>query len=352
MRNAMKMSRHMQFTQGPKRVHSGFSLVELMISITLGLMVLTALAAIFANTSTTRSELERVHEQIDNARYAVDVLSQDLQLAGYYGELAVSGLPVPGALPDPCALTAADWSSAIPIAVQGYDEGAGVPACVPGSLKAGTDVIVVRRLRPCIAGAASCDPVVATEPYMQVALCSSSATPYKADVGGGGAFTLTQKDCATPAGLRRYQLSIYFISNDNGAGVNVPTLKRLDFNGATFTETPLVEGIERLHVEYGLDTNGDGSPDAYTSDPTNFTYAGCTTCTASNNWSNAMTAKIYVLARTLEASAGFTDNKTYQLGLAADGTVVTAGPFNDGFRRHVYSAAVRLMNPSGRRDTP
>ncbi|MDB5928005.1 MAG: hypothetical protein JWN13_6941 [Betaproteobacteria bacterium] len=352
MRNAINMSRPTHSTHDAPRAPSGFSLVELMISITLGMMVLTALAAIFANTSTTRTELERVSQQIDNARYAVDVLSQDLQLAGYYGELAVSGLAVPGALPDPCSVAPADWASAIPIAVQGYDDGVGVPACVPGSLKAGTDVVVVRRLRPCIAGAASCDPVVATEPYMQVALCSSSATPYVAGIGSGGGFTLTQKDCATAAGLRRYQLSIYFISNDNGAGVSVPTLKRLDFNGATLTETPLVEGIERLHLEYGIDTNGDGSPDAYTSDPTNFTYAGCTTCSASNNWSNAMTAKIYVLARTLEASAGFTDNKTYQLGLAADGSPVTAGPFNDRFRRHVYSAAVRLMNPSGRRDTP
>src|SRR5690348_18006049 len=37
----------------------------------------------------------------------------------------------------------------------------------------------------------------------------------------------------------------------------------------------------------------------------------------------------YVLARNVESSAGFTDNKTYQLGRAADGSIVTVGPFKD-----------------------
>jgi type IV pilus assembly protein PilW len=171
-------------------------------------------------------------------------------------------------------------------------------------------------------------------------------------IASSTAFTLTQKDCATVAGLRRYVVNIYFVSNDNGSGSNVPTLKRLEFNGVTFTEVPLVEGIERLQIEYGIDTDGDGSPNAYTSDPTNFTYTGCTTCNAPSNWANAVTAKLYVLARASDTSPGYVDTKTYQLGADANGTVVTVGPFNDGYRRHTYSAAIRLMNPSGRRETP
>ena len=50
----------------------------------------------------------------------------------------------------------------------------------------------------------------------------------------------------------------------------VPTLKRLEFTGSGWTETPLVEGIEELNIEYGIDNNSDGAPDAYTTDPAAF----------------------------------------------------------------------------------
>lgn len=335
-----------------RRAHAGFSLIELMLSITLGLMVLGALATIFANTSRARTDLDRTSQQIDNARYAVEVLTADLQLAGFYGELNVAALPVPGALPDPCSTDPAAWLAAIPVHVQGYDEGAAVPACLPSSLKSATDVIAVRRTRTCVAGSAGCDALVLAEPYLQVALCGGASASYRLGIASATDFTLTVKDCASVAGLRRYVVHVYFVSNDNGAGASIPTLKRLEFNGAGYAEVPLVEGIERLQLEYGIDFDGDGGPDRYTSDPTSFTYAGCTSCNASSNWANVVTAKLHVLARTTEATPGYVDSKTYELGTDAAGAPVAAGPFNDGYRRHLYSAAVRLMNPSGRKETP
>ena len=330
----------------------GFSLIEFMIAITLGLMVVSVILGLFANTSRARTDLERASQQIDSARYAVDVISADLQLAGYYGELNASALPIPGALPDVCSANPTVWATALPIHVQGYDDGAGVPTCIPATLVPGTDVVAVRRVRTCVAGAVGCDAVVASEPYLQVALCGNTVTSQKLGIAADTAFTLTQKDCVSVAPLRRYLVEIYFISSDNGLGANIPTLKRLEFNGNSFVEAPLADGIERLQLEYGIDTNGDGSPDQYSADPTNFTYAGCTICTAANNWSNVVTAKIHVLARSGEPTMGHIDKKIYALGTAANGNAVRVGPFNDGYQRHVYSAAVRLMNPSGRRETP
>jgi type IV pilus assembly protein PilW len=34
------------------------------------------------------------------------------------------------------------------------------------------------------------------------------------------------------------------------------------------------------------------------------------------------------------------------------GTAGTVGPFNDAFRRHLFTSAVRLANISGRREIP
>jgi type IV pilus assembly protein PilW len=142
-------------------------------------------------------------------------------------------------------------------------------------------------------------------------------------------------------GVRRYVVNVYFVSNDNGAGANIPSLKRLELNGPGFTETVLVEGIERLQIEYGVDADGDGGPDVYTAAPA-----------TTSDWANVVTAKVHVLARTLDMSPGHVDTKTYSMGFDSNGTAIVAGPFNDGYKRHVYSAAIRLMNPSGGRDTP
>src|SRR3546814_1837029 len=75
---------------------------------------------------------------------------------------------------------------------------------------------------------------------------------------------------------------------------------------------PLVEGIDALQFEFGIDTNGDGNPDAYTADPDS--YGGCTGAACQQNWINVMAIKIHLLARGRTTSPGYVDTKTYSLG--------------------------------------
>jgi type IV pilus assembly protein PilW len=56
--------------------------------------------------------------------------------------------------------------------------------------------------------------------------------------------------------------------------------------------------------------------------------------------------KLYVLARADAPTTGYLDSKTYALG------TVALGPFNDGYKRHVFSTTVRINNVAGRRLTP
>mgnify|MGYP000505809460 CR=1 FL=1 len=67
--------------------------------------------------------------------------------------------------------------------------------------------------------------------------------------------------------------------------------------------TPLVDGIENLQIDYGVDTNSDGNADSYAADPASVT-----------NWSNVVSVQIHLLARNTETSLGYTDTKTYNLG--------------------------------------
>lgn len=345
------MSRRISRQTGRRQFVSGASLIELMISIAIGLMILVALLTLLSNTSQARAELERTSENLENGRYAVELLSEDLQLAGYYGEQNPQGTPA-FPLPDPCSLDPAVWEAAMPVHAQGFNDTSGVPSCIPGTRLTGTDVLTLRRTHTCIAGVGDCDPVVAGAPYFQVSLCAAPGQKFAIGAAGVQSFSLTEKDCATTAGLRRYAVHTYFVSSENGAGRAVPTLKRLEFAGGALRETALVEGIERMQLEYGIDTDADGSADVFTADPAGFTVSGCGTCTAATNMENIVAVKLHFLVRALDPSPGYIDRKVYNLGRSAAGALASVGPLNDAFRRRVYTSVVRLMNPSSRREKP
>lgn len=338
-------------TSRPRRSMQGLSLVELMIAMTLGLIVLAALVSVFANTSASRAELERVSRQIENGRFAMELLSDDIRHAGFYGEANVKAIVVPGVMPDPCSIDKDVWKAAMPIHIQAYDNGNLLPPCFAGTRKPDTDVLVIRRASTCESGVGDCPVREPLRPYIQIAKCKDETpiTPFAIGTFGvDSIYTLKAKNCIDPAELRRYYMRFYYISTDNGAGVAIPTLKRIDLVGASFVETPLVEGIEELNLEYGIDTDGDGGPDAYTADPNNY---ACGTCTVTTNWASVVTVRINLLARNIEASPGYTDTKEYSLGRDAAGLEITRRP-NDNYRRHAYNGLVRIVNASARRDTP
>ena len=333
-----------------RREASGFSLIELMVALTLGLLILLAMATLLAQQSRTREALAQTAGQIENGRYALMLLRDDVQHAGFYGEFGGT-LAVPGVLPNPCATTKAAVQSSLALPIQGYDAVSVVPAPLSGCLDdanhiPGTDIVVVRRVQandtPPALGALTAGRV-----YVQ-----AIPDTLIVDTGTAGTdLTLTKKDAVTPATIRAYVEHVYFVSPCNvyasgqtvctaaaDGGSPIPTLKRLDIGAsggaAVFTTTPLVEGIEDMQVDYGLDVDGAGSPS------TPFIVAPSLT-----QWPNVMAVSITLLARNTAASPGYSDGKTYDMGVAG-----TVGPFNDGFRRHVYAESVRLINPSSRRE--
>ena len=332
----------------------GLSLIELMISITIGLLILVALSTLFVNQSKTRSELDKSNRMIENGRYALEVLSGDLRMAGYYGEFTPSsGVPaIPGSLPDPCSTSASDIAAALQLAVQGYDAAAptsqisGPPCSFTYSagnartLNPGSDVLVIRR-------ASTATPIVQGVAldgihYIQASLCQYDTTQYKVDTVKAN-FTLRQRNCTatstTPyANLRNMLVHVYFVSPNNRASPadGIPTLKMLELDATThnFIVTPLVEGIEYMQLEYGLDTSNDGIADSFVSAP------------ATSDWPNVVAVKVNLLARNNEPTKGYSDTKTYTLGPA--GTVSPGG----SYKRHAYTQFIRLVNPAGRRETP
>jgi type IV pilus assembly protein PilW len=347
--------------RGHMRAHAlrGFTLIELMVGLTLGLIVLAAVTTVFVNISSNRRDMERTGRQIENGRFAMQLLADDIVNAGYFGTFDPRDVGAPATKPDPCSTSVGDMKSAVLVHIQGYAAGAVKPTCI-SDVRTGTAVGAIPRTATCIAGDINCDAAAAGQIYLQSTLCNNElsnpavSTHYivaALPASGPSAFLLHQRDCTTVASLRTYVMHIYFIANNNDPGDGVPTLKRAELgaNGASAI-VPLVEGIENLQFEYGLDTDGDSMPDAVSGDPG--TYGGCAAdlCYIAN-WLNAVTAKVHLLSRATDASPGYQDKKTYPLGLQADGTQLVVGPFNDGFKRHAYTETIRMNNPAGRRET-
>ena len=137
----------------PPRAVRGVSLIELMTAMTIGLLILLGLTTVFVNSSNSSRELKNTAEQIENGRYAIELLTQDIRHAGYFGELSV--LPTaPSAAPDACVVPtpgvvsdAVNAALALPLQ---YISAAAVPtACAAyltaANLQANSDIVVVRR---------------------------------------------------------------------------------------------------------------------------------------------------------------------------------------------------------------
>lgn len=335
------------------KLQVGASLIEIMVAMAIAMFLLLGLAAVFGNSSRTSADLSRSLQQIENGRFAIQILTDDIALAGYYDRLPAM-LPAPAALPDPCEIT--DMTSlraATAFPLQGYDSPATSPlSCIPASNHlADTDILVVRRADTRTTASGS---LTAAEVYLQTnADPGNSANPIIA-LGTATNFTLRNRDGTTVAPIRKYHLHIYFIApcsipagggsvctgatDDNGAPI--PTLKRLELrvdpvdNTRKMALISLVEGIENLQIDYGVDTDNNGVPDG----------GYLTTPASIADWSNIVSAQINVLARNLETSPGYTDAKTY--GMGAGGAVTPGGTY----KRHVYNTVTRLVNPSARRE--
>lgn len=312
----------------------GMSIVEVMVSMTVGLLVLSFLTVIFVNSSNTRREIDKSADIYENGRYGLLVLGDELSHAGYYGTLSAVS---PGATTDlPCSTTVADWESSLALAVRGSndsDTGATLALfdCINGSRKTATDVLFLQRAATCVAGVGGCAGLVAADIYVQVSACGAeySANPFVLAANSGSPYTLQDKDCAgTLAPVRKFIRRIFFVGSDD-------RLQYVDI-GPLGAGPPvaLAENIENMQVEYGIDTNGDSSPDSFASVPV--------------VWTQVVGARIWLLARAPQVTAGYTDDKTYTMGDLNAATY--AAGLNKGHKRHVFTGYFNFVNPQGRKE--
>jgi type IV pilus assembly protein PilW len=325
----------------------GFTLIELMVALALGVLILLTLTLAFSRNSGNQSELERTTRRMENARFALDILSEDTLHAGYYGEINPDLLTPDFSNPDPCATTPAGlgWATpagpanpTIPPAIRGIGA-AETLGCLSNRL-AGTEAVTLRHADT--GAPVTIAAIAGGNLYVQTTRCSEDVTQLLAGESSAD-FTLRNLDCdpvdPNLDSVRRFVQRTYFVAgcNDCTAGDGIPTLKRVELVNGQLRTTSLAEGVENLRVEYGVDTDGDGRPNQ-------FVLAGAITGVAPLVWQNVVAARFHLLVRNTQPTPDYTDPRTYVLGPA-----LSVAPA-DQFKRSLMTTTARLVNVGGRRE--
>ncbi len=313
------------------KYQKGFSLLEIFISLAIGLVIFAGVLTIFVGMKTTSTQTSSLGALQENGRFTLSVLTDDLLREGFWGDmpgqLTTSFVPVIPVIGGPDCVGQGLNNSSFPQAVGTFRSLWGINAvnaspigCI-NDAKIGSDVIQIKRvLTPPVA----VGNTVATLYYLNA---NSTAGAIFSGVGAGAPPVVNN------GRVWQYQHHVYYIRDEVQGNLTVPVLMQGVLsvnNGMTFA--PLIDGIEVIHFMYGVDANDDGNVDAFIS-PINMTQA-----LWDKNNSNILAVRIFVLARDILPDNSYTNTNTYQIG------DLPALVVNDNYRRLLFTTTVTLYN--------
>lgn len=289
------MIRHISHSSAGRKCRArGFSMVEFMISMTLGLLLVAAIGYVYLGSRQTFRTLDDFSRTQENIRYALETIGVDARMAGYSGCVNLSSINPANPASTPLSVIAnAPSSVLVSAAIRGYPDGAGKPASIPasgaGAYVAGTDVLHISRAAS--TGLNVTGNMTATNANIQIganatgivaeqALLISdcvSADLFRATntpSGGSGTIAHTGANCSnigmacnTDNNLSKNygnDAEIYIvIDNVYYIGINPAGNRALYVIEAGAAPQELVENVQDMELRFGVDTNTDFAIDAY-----------------------------------------------------------------------------------------
>ncbi len=330
-----------------RRRPSGFSLIELMIAVTLGMLSIAAVGSVFIYGSRSYKQDDKVSRMQDELRFAMAQLAQDLEMAGFYAQVRdpVNDIDIDstavlgsGANKD-CGPTtdggapsatnnwayrerrAAIFTRGDATAAQANET---FPCISTTEFQEGTDIVAIKRLGNTVTSISGSGAFFRTNGVENTIYRSGTPAPTS------GTITIYE-----------YRPTVWYIRNYSvSASENprIPALCRKVLVGDAMQSDSggcLAQGIVDMQLEFGFDDNGDGVADyfaEYVAAPDPDTVLA-----------RVVAVRVHLLARSSEEDhGGYVNQKTYQLASQ------TRGPFNDGFYRRALSSTVLLRNQANR----
>ena len=372
--------------------HTGFSLVELMVAMVIGIILMGGVMELYVSNKMAYRTSEAMSRLQENARYALYQLQKDIRMAGYsdcapsiinhlnpagdgYSDSlfnldeAVGGWEWNGTGPgdsytitdlSPDGVATSSWADS---------SGAVLPASLQNLVVPGTDVITLKSLGSVDGisvktnnninstsintngsnGIPDNTILLVTQDCFSADLFQKRNNASATSVSkGNGASTNPGPGNVMPgfpggkkwsseygpgAKFISFESTAYYIGMD---GTGIPSLYRVSFNtGAAGTPERLVDGVESMQILFGEDTDvvKDGIANIYR-----------TLDTVTDN-EQISSVRISLLMRTIEAVAAENDTKTdYKLAGHSSATATEIDPTNDRLLRYVFTSTIKLRN--------
>ncbi len=342
----------------------GLSLVELMIGMALGLIVVAGIVYIYLGSRQSYKMQENMARIQENGRYAMEILGREIRMAGYQGCSTATFTNTINPQTTAANNYAWDFSRS---AIEGYEAtGSGTWSSVTSGNPAtavsvsnidtqvvsGTDVITLRTtdsMNIGIVGQPTDNNCSGTTADLKVTPndrlsdgmivmatnCSHAAVfqitnfnssqnvVHNTGTGTPGNATKDMGACFVGGEIVGISAKSYYIRN-NPAGV--PALYR---KTGPSTVEELVDGIQDMQIEYGVDTDGNGSIDAYV-------VAGHASLDSADEWKNVRSVRISLLLVSRE------DNVTdAPQRYVYNGSTVTP---SDRRLRYVFTSTIGVRN--------
>ncbi len=224
----------------------GFTLIELMIAISIGLFVVAGALKVYSESRAYFRTLQNINDLEQRAVFALRLLEQDIARAGYFG-LHADGrlLDTDADVSVHCAgFDVAVWATAADYPVAGSNAAYDMPCPPRFSPVPGTDTLTLR-----FADSKPADPnafgAIVVTGLAGGVIASRADRPFSADV----------------IARRHFRVAAWYI----GAGSSEqpsPALfrQRLRDDGQIETQE-IMPGIEDLQIRFDIDTNNDGLVD-------------------------------------------------------------------------------------------
>lgn len=262
----------------------GFSLVELMIAITVGLAMMAGVMKIFINTKNNYRVQDEMSSVQENGRFAIDFIGKELRTGGFLGCASSKGV---NPNTNNSSLST-DLSSMLNSGktIRGYEFSAGdtLPSLIPanGTFTAmtaftappivGTDIIIIQRANDCGAylstamATTASDVIVlpnscsfATGDFMIISSCSNVDVFKTSNVTGTTIKHANPLAVVYPSSAQIYKYigtAFYIAMGSDGRRALWRHIQGQD-------PQELVPGVENLQIIYGEDTDNDSVANRY-----------------------------------------------------------------------------------------
>jgi len=368
----------------------GFSLTELMVAMVIGLIILAGVSSVMVSNKKTYTAQDSLARLQENARAAMLIMTRDLRNVGYWG-----------CNPDPENVTnllngaATNYLYDNSTPLEGAEAGGTFyPSGTAMTLapRANTDVLMIRGLDTSSAGRIQ-EAMPSTSQNIKVldghglatgdvvALTDCNSTDIFQvtgiqDAGGGKDMLKHESDVNPPvpgnreldgpntiskaygddAIFMKYMSHAYFIAPGTSGE---PSLFRQKLTATGPESQELVEGIENLQVQYGVDTDNDKIADVYNK---------ANLVGAATNWNNVVSVRFGIVARALanletravRTAATLSQMDTKSLDVDGDGIIEANNDFTGAetgtttiggetvqdrqYQRRVFRTTVLLRN--------